>query len=60
MPNGDVVTCRDYPDVVVGNIKEKSILELWNNDKMRGFRNLLKEEGGLLPVCTRCQGLMGW
>jgi radical SAM protein with 4Fe4S-binding SPASM domain len=60
MPNGDVVTCRDYPDVVVGNIKDDSLLEIWNGDQARSFRNLLKQEGGLLPVCTRCQGLMGW
>ena len=60
MPNGDVVTCRDYPDFVVGYIKEKNLLDIWNDNKMRSFRSLLKQEGGLLPVCTRCQGLMGW
>jgi radical SAM protein with 4Fe4S-binding SPASM domain len=60
MPNGDVVTCRDYPDLKVGNIKDGHILDIWNNDKIRNFRSLLSQEGGLLPVCKRCQGLMGW
>jgi radical SAM protein with 4Fe4S-binding SPASM domain len=59
MPNGDVATCRDYPDYVCGNIQRESILDIWNNDKYRRFRNSLKEDG-LLPICARCCGLMGW
>jgi len=59
MPNGDVATCRDFPDVVVGNIKEQSILEIFNNEKYREFRKALKEDG-LFPICSRCCGLMGW
>jgi radical SAM protein with 4Fe4S-binding SPASM domain len=58
MPNGDVATCRDYSDVVVGNIQNDSILDIWNNQRYKAFRTLLKSEG-LLPVCSRCQGLMG-
>ncbi|MCF7809151.1 MAG: radical SAM protein [Candidatus Marinimicrobia bacterium] len=60
MPNGDVVTCRDYIDVKVGNILETPLLELWNNDKFSAFRKLLNEEGGVLPQCSRCCGLMGF
>lgn len=56
MPNGDVVTCRDYPDVVLGNIQHDSLVDIWNNQRARAFRKLVKEEG-LLPVCARCQGL---
>ena len=37
MPNGDVVTCRDYIDVKVGNIAENKLLDIWNND---GFSTL--------------------
>jgi radical SAM protein with 4Fe4S-binding SPASM domain len=59
MPNGDVATCRDYPDYVVGNIKENGILDIWNNERYRRFRAVLKEEK-LLPICTRCCQLMGW
>jgi radical SAM protein with 4Fe4S-binding SPASM domain len=59
MPNGDVVTCRDYPDVVVGNIKDAGILDIWNSRGLRDFRRLLKREGGTLPVCSRCPGMMG-
>ena len=59
MPNGDVATCRDYSDIVVGNIERESILDIWNNQRSRQFRMLVKSEGGLLPICSRCQGLMG-
>ena len=59
LPNGDVVTCRDYPDYKVGNIKEDSILKIWNGERYRRFRTVLKQDGPL-PVCSRCCGLMDW
>lgn len=60
MPNGDVVTCRDFIDVCAGNIRETPLLDVWNGERYRAFRRLLVEEGGLLPQCTRCCGLMGF
>lgn len=59
LPNGDVATCRDYPDYVCGNIQKQSLLEIWNNDRYRRFRESLRDDG-LLPICSRCCGLMGW
>lgn len=60
MPNGDVVPCRDYSDYVVGNITKKSILDIYNDEGYRKFRGLLKKHGGLIPICARCCGLMGY
>ena len=60
MPNGDVVTCRDFIDIRVGNIMDDSLLNIWNNDKFVRFRKLLIEKDGLLPQCSRCCGLMGF
>ncbi|THB65288.1 MAG: radical SAM protein [Desulfovibrio sp.] len=57
--NGDLSPCRDYHDYVVGNIKDKTITELWNSDKYRAFRKSLVTDG-LMPACTRCCGLMGY
>lgn len=57
--NGDLSPCRDYHDYVVGNIKEKTITELWNSEAYRKFRRSLATEG-LMPVCSRCCGLMGY
>jgi radical SAM protein with 4Fe4S-binding SPASM domain len=57
--NGDLSPCRDYHDYVVGNIKEHTISELWNSERYKAFRKSLATEG-LMPVCTRCCGLMGY
>ena len=57
--NGDVSPCRDYHDYVVGNIKDKYISELWNSDAYRMFRRSIAAKG-LMPVCSRCCGLMGY
>jgi len=57
--NGDMSPCRDYHDFVVGNVKDKTITELWNSQPYRKFRKSISEKG-LMPVCTRCCGLMGY
>jgi radical SAM protein with 4Fe4S-binding SPASM domain len=57
--NGDLSPCRDYHDYVVGNIKDLTITELWNSPAYRRFRHSLTTEG-LMPVCSRCCGLMGY
>ncbi|MFC1511877.1 radical SAM/SPASM domain-containing protein [Candidatus Latescibacterota bacterium] len=60
MPNGDVTTCRDFIDVKVGNITEKPLFEIWNDEPFVRFRKLLIDHGGTLPQCSRCCGLMGF
>jgi len=61
MPNGDTVTCRDFPDFVTGNIMESSIREIYNSEKHRKFRRALRScENGVFPICSRCCGLMGY
>ncbi len=57
--NGDLSPCRDYHDYIVGNIKENTITELWNSKSYRHFRKSLQQDG-LMPVCNRCCGLMGY
>ncbi len=57
--NGDVSPCRDYHDYVVGNIKEHTLTELWNSERYQTFRRSLSTKG-LMPVCSRCCGLMGY
>ncbi len=57
--NGDLSPCRDYHDYVVGNVKTSTITQLWNSTPYRDFRRSLDKEG-LMPVCSRCCGLMGF
>jgi len=60
MPNGDVAPCRDYPDYIVGNIREEGIVDIFNGERFRKFRKALRDCGGLFPICARCCGLMGF
>lgn len=57
--NGNMSPCRDYHDYVVGNVREETISQIWNNEAYRKFRSSLVREG-LMPACTRCCGLMGY
>jgi radical SAM protein with 4Fe4S-binding SPASM domain len=56
MPNGDVVLCEDFPELVVGNILKGALLDIWNNGEYRHFRRYIREKG-IFPACTRCCGL---
>ena len=60
MPNGDVAPCRDYPDYLTGNLMEQPLMDIWNGERYRAFRQALKKNGGTFPICARCCGLMGW
>ncbi|MFP4001421.1 MAG: radical SAM/SPASM domain-containing protein [Thermoplasmata archaeon] len=61
MPNGDVVNCRDFPDIVMGNIMQEDLLDIYNNEKFKKFRRTLADQpNGVFPICSRCCGLMGF
>ncbi len=60
LANGDVVTCRDYVDVTVGNIQDAPLLEIWNGKRYVEYRRMMIRHGGRLPQCSRCCGLMGY
>jgi MoaA/NifB/PqqE/SkfB family radical SAM enzyme len=49
-PYGDVFPCFNYD---VGNVKDHSVLQLWNSPKYREFRQTLKQKG-LFPGCVGC------
>ncbi|GAB7022255.1 radical SAM/SPASM domain-containing protein [Salidesulfovibrio brasiliensis] len=47
MANGDVVPCNSFfgvPDLVIGNIHEKSIKEIWDSEEFRQFREDMKND----------------
>jgi MoaA/NifB/PqqE/SkfB family radical SAM enzyme len=61
MPNGDVVNCRDFPDIHMGNMQQTPILEIYNGEMFRKYRKALaKQPDGVFPLCSRCCGLMGY
>jgi MoaA/NifB/PqqE/SkfB family radical SAM enzyme len=51
LPNGDFPLC-DFVRYPVGNVKERSLLNLWFDDKASAFRNSISKK--LLPGCERC------
>jgi radical SAM protein with 4Fe4S-binding SPASM domain len=50
--NGNVYPCAGWQDYVVGNVKETSLQEIWNNSpKVKYLRSLRKKD---FPKCTNC------
>ncbi|MDR1046681.1 MAG: radical SAM protein [Treponema sp.] len=53
--NGDLHFCADYPDYILGNIKERPFTEIYNGDRANRFRKVIHAcEGGMFPGCLRC------
>lgn len=52
---GDVMFCPDewMNDFKLGNVRESTVKELWNNDKAKKFREELYAHK-LFPACARC------
>jgi MoaA/NifB/PqqE/SkfB family radical SAM enzyme len=50
-PFGDVYSCQI--DTFLGNVREKSFREIWNDEPYRDFRKVIKKHV-LLPKCSRC------
>jgi len=48
---GDVYPCQ-FLYVRMGNLREQTMAQIWNNDLYRKFREVLNE--GLMPGCARC------
>lgn len=52
-PNGDVVPCQPL-QLRMGNVIEEDVMSVWNNEKFRKLRMLIKANNGILPGCVRC------
>lgn len=58
--NGDVVPCcRDLKkDYIIGNIKDKTIMELWNSERLMSLRKMqLSKRYKEIPLCRACDQL---
>lgn len=54
-PNGEVVTCCLSPsDVVVGNLHNQDIIEIWNADKIKELRTNILAGVPTPEICHRC------
>ncbi|MDR0411048.1 MAG: radical SAM protein [Treponema sp.] len=53
--NGDVHFCADYPDYILGNVKEQSFTEIYNGERANRFRRAIHtSKDGMFPGCLRC------
>lgn len=54
-PNGDVIFCPDewIDDYLLGNIRQNSFEDIWNNHKARYFRSVIFRHKSF-PGCKRC------
>jgi radical SAM protein with 4Fe4S-binding SPASM domain len=49
---GDVATCHTFYDLPLGNVHEKTLLEIWHGEPLQRLRAQVRKE--LLPICTAC------
>jgi radical SAM protein with 4Fe4S-binding SPASM domain len=51
--NGDVAPCHIFYDLVLGNLHENSIADIWNGEKYKKFRDYM-ESKKFMPICQGC------
>lgn len=54
-PNGDIVACPNFSETVYGNIKEDTLENIFNNEKISAHRDYLQEN--TKGICSRCSYL---
>jgi radical SAM protein with 4Fe4S-binding SPASM domain len=54
-PQGKVAPCILYPDLLVGDLNENEVNEVWNSPEYTHFRILRRDH--VLPVCSKCDAL---
>lgn len=55
--NGDVTSCWNDTDgrFVMGNVKDESLVDIWNNNEYENLRNIhRREEYSRVPLCEQC------
>ncbi|MFD2176291.1 radical SAM protein [Veronia pacifica] len=52
LPNGDVSSCKFFPELDVGNLQLIPLKDVWHGQAYQAFRKQL--HCGLMPVCSKC------
>lgn len=52
-PNADVVSCKFFPEFVVGNLTTQSVGEAWHGARFDRVRETVAT-CGLMPACAKC------
>ncbi|MDN4616892.1 radical SAM protein [Paenibacillus sp. PsM32] len=56
VPDGSVMPCKFFSEFTVGNLKEKSLKEIWDSEEYENVRHIINKEG-LTPACSKCSVL---
>jgi radical SAM protein with 4Fe4S-binding SPASM domain len=51
--DGKVSSCKFFPEFVVGDLHDETVLAVWQGERFRRVRDVLRETG-LMPVCSKC------
>jgi radical SAM protein with 4Fe4S-binding SPASM domain len=52
-PNGEVISCKFFPEFSVGDLKKHSLQDVWHSDNFKKVRETI-DMCGLMPVCSKC------
>lgn len=52
-PSGDVVSCKFFPELAVGNLTRASLAEVWHGQAYDRVRETVAT-CGLMPICAKC------
>ncbi len=52
-PNGDVVSCKFFPEFRMGNLKDEGLAGIWTGERFQQMRQTISQ-CGLMPVCAKC------
>lgn len=52
-PNGEVISCKFFPEFSVGDMKKDSVYDVWHGEQFTKVRETI-DECGLMPVCSKC------
>jgi radical SAM protein with 4Fe4S-binding SPASM domain len=52
-PNGDVVSCKFFPEFRVGNLYETDFAAIWHGERFDQVRKTVAR-CGLMPACAKC------
>jgi radical SAM protein with 4Fe4S-binding SPASM domain len=52
-PNGDVVSCKFFPEFRVGNLHESDFAAVWKGERFDQLRETVSR-CGLMPACAKC------
>jgi radical SAM protein with 4Fe4S-binding SPASM domain len=52
-PNGEVVSCKFFPELAVGNLGTAEVADVWHGSRFDQVRETVSR-CGLMPVCSKC------